>query len=196
MKFFGKQDIPAGNEFAEYGICSKSAYVGDYAGKSWSPLTENNRQQEINWMIIFFADVAASVNDPIFWPHHTNVDRVFSSWRKLHPSGKWEDLKFTYPSRNNSEYPDFFSEYNFMNPSNPWPGVLPPGDGNPTGRCEGHGLWDPTLRATFMRLFRSLPTDRPHTNLDFLRSIDTQLHFPADADYIYDSYLTLDWHYL
>lgn len=167
LRFFARTDIPTGWDFADYGLCSTSAYVGDYA------------------------DVAASVNDPIFWPHHTNVDRLFSSWRLLNPSGNWEDMNFTYPSSNNSVFPDYFSSTNIITPGVMWTGVIPPGDGNPTGICEGHSLYEPTLRATFKGNFRSLPSDHAHTNFELLQSVDTQLTSIFEADYVYDTYQPL-----
>ena len=44
------------------------------------------------------------VQDPIFWPHHANIDRVWESWNRLghkNPTDpKWLDRKFTFADRN------------------------------------------------------------------------------------------------
>ena len=43
------------------------------------------------------------VQDPIFWPHHANIDRVWESWSRLghqNPTDpKWLDRKFTFADR-------------------------------------------------------------------------------------------------
>lgn len=195
MKFFGKFSIDLGSEFAGYGLCSPKAFVGDYAGKLFllhSCNLELYFTQTYDFSLSKLSDVAASVNDPIFFPHHTMVDRIFGSWRLHHPGGQWETMNFTFPSHNNSVYPDFFSDVNILNPSIMWPGVLPPGDGNPTGVCEGHGLHDPTLRSSFFDIFKSLPAGKPVTNYDLLTTVDIELFSPESADYVYDSYLGLE----
>ena len=47
---------------------------------------------------------ARVVNDPIFWPHHANIDRIWESWNRLghkNPTDpKWLDRKFPFPDRN------------------------------------------------------------------------------------------------
>ena len=46
------------------------------------------------------------VQDPIFWPHHANIDRVWESWNRLghqNPTDpKWLDRKFAFPDRNSN----------------------------------------------------------------------------------------------
>eukprot|EP00897_Mesotaenium_endlicherianum_P000881 jgi/Mesen1/10794/ME000092S10281 len=103
-------------------------------------------------------------------------------------------------------------------PPPPYPGVIAPGDGNPSGVCDGHGLRDrepelggqiepepgpqtepePRLGGEPEQGPRKEPgpglepepepEQEPHTNLDILRSFDVELRDVARADYIYDAY--------
>eukprot|EP00897_Mesotaenium_endlicherianum_P000889 jgi/Mesen1/10800/ME000092S10283 len=45
----------------------------------------------------------------------------------------------------------------------PYPGVIAPGDGNPSGVCDGHGLWDVLARGSFVDVFDSLR--EPHDSV-------------------------------
>eukprot|EP00897_Mesotaenium_endlicherianum_P002112 jgi/Mesen1/1929/ME000146S01009 len=132
-------------------------------------------------------DLAVASHDPIFWPHHTNVDRLTTSWRKVHP-GNWEDKGFTYPSKDNNKYPDYLSVKNILNESDPYPDVFPPGNHNPSGFCPGHGLYDELLKGGFVGVFKNLPSSHPHTNLEVLTTFDDEILSPHAADYIYDQY--------
>lgn len=43
--------------------------------------------------------VGVAANDPIFYMHHTNIDRMWSCWQHLHPSeqpGTWQNQSFTF----------------------------------------------------------------------------------------------------
>eukprot|EP00897_Mesotaenium_endlicherianum_P007015 jgi/Mesen1/6341/ME000328S05626 len=144
-----------------FGVCS-SGVIGDYSDVGTSPL------------------------DPIFWVHHTNVDRLLVSWRHAHPNLNFENFGFTFPSNDNAIYPDFLSATNILSPGTPYLSVYPPGDGNPTGVCDGHGLYDPICKGAFSNSFRSVPKDKPMTNFDVLRTINVQLKAPERENYMYD----------
>lgn len=153
-------------EFAHYLVCTLDMRHGDYF------------------------DPATAANDPFFWAHHTNFDRLLGSWRLAHPGATWQRANFTFPSADPAVYPDFLSaNATLPGAGGPYPGVMGPGDFNPSGVCRGHGLWDPLAAGSFDGVFRSAPGDRPHTNLDVLRTLDAELGADvAAADYIYDAY--------
>jgi tyrosinase len=45
-----------------------------------------------NWIHVWvggqMADVASSVNDPAFWLHHCNVDRIWAQWQRIYPKAE------------------------------------------------------------------------------------------------------------
>jgi tyrosinase len=46
-----------------------------------------------------------AARDPIFWLHHSNIDRLWASWNKagrLNPSGAWLTQSFTFADENGS----------------------------------------------------------------------------------------------
>eukprot|EP00897_Mesotaenium_endlicherianum_P006696 jgi/Mesen1/6054/ME000308S05245 len=133
-----------------------------------------------------YSDVGTSALDPIFWSHHTNIDRLLVSWRFLHPDLDFESFGFTTPSTDSSKYPDFLSATNILNPGTAYPSVYAPGDGNPTGVCYGHGLYDPICMGAFSGSFRSVPKNKAMTNLDVLRTVDVQINTPELENYVYD----------
>eukprot|EP00897_Mesotaenium_endlicherianum_P005852 jgi/Mesen1/5295/ME000264S04326 len=157
--------IKEGLDFATYGVCAKLVVMGDYL------------------------DLSASVLDPIFWLHHVNLDRLHTSWRRAHPEEAWEALGFTYPSREPAVYPDYLSANNIVSGPDMYPGVFPPGNENPSGVCEGHGLFDEVGKGAFVGVFSNLPAGHPHTNLEILRTIDIEMKDPSSADYVYDRYV-------
>eukprot|EP00271_Cylindrocystis_brebissonii_P011659 TRINITY_DN2955_c0_g1_i7.p1 TRINITY_DN2955_c0_g1~~TRINITY_DN2955_c0_g1_i7.p1 ORF type:complete len:469 (+),score=38.43 TRINITY_DN2955_c0_g1_i7:655-2061(+) len=152
-----------------YSLCSPAGSSGDYS------------------------DNGASAFDPIFWGHHAYLDRLVSSWRAAHPNTAWQDLQFTFPSTDSSKYLDVYSFVGLGDSSNSssissHPGVVPPGDGNLSGFCSGHGLFDEVAAGSMRGLFRSSHTGKPHTNLELLESIDAQFRSLETAVYIYDEY--------
>jgi hypothetical protein len=45
-------------------------------------------------------DVPVAGNDPIFYSHHANIDRIFACWQRLHPTPTgqpWEMQTFSFP---------------------------------------------------------------------------------------------------
>jgi hypothetical protein len=46
----------------------------------------------------YMGAVALSANDPIFWLHHANIDRLWDCWMQIHgqPTGTWENDKFVF----------------------------------------------------------------------------------------------------
>lgn len=151
-------------KFAHFGTCAPRFTTGDYS------------------------DIAASNMDPIFWAHHTNLDRLVSSWRIGHPERPTHAIGFTFPSADERVFPDVWSATNILDPNSAWPGVVPPGDGVASGVCEGHGLYDEVLLGSFANLFESAPRGRPSTNLDLVRSIDTEVFELGRFEYTYDFY--------
>src|SRR5207302_1326951 len=48
--------------------------------------------------VAHMGDVPVAGNDAIFWFHHTNIDRLWACWQKLHgtPAGDWQNQKFSF----------------------------------------------------------------------------------------------------
>jgi hypothetical protein len=49
--------------------------------------------------VAHMGDVPVAGNDPIFYSHHANIDRIWACWQNLHKArpGPWENEKFTFP---------------------------------------------------------------------------------------------------
>jgi hypothetical protein len=50
--------------------------------------------------------VAIAANDPIFYEHHANIDRMWSCWQKAHPNeqpGDWENQRFSFVDETGGE---------------------------------------------------------------------------------------------
>jgi len=50
--------------------------------------------------IAHMGDVPVAANDPIFYEHHANIDRLWACWEKSHPPvapAAWETEKFSFP---------------------------------------------------------------------------------------------------
>ncbi|GLQ88757.1 tyrosinase family protein [Dyella flagellata] len=50
--------------------------------------------------------VGVAANDPIFYMHHTNIDRMWACWQYLHPNeqpGTWENQSFTFVDETGAE---------------------------------------------------------------------------------------------
>jgi len=52
------------------------------------PDPQNPENPEYGWM----SDNRTTAYDPIFWAHHTNVDRVWARWQDIHPHAQPRDL--------------------------------------------------------------------------------------------------------
>src|SRR5258708_1134362 len=48
--------------------------------------------------VAHMGDVPVAGNDPIFYDHHDNIDRLWACWQKLHstPGGSWQTQKFSF----------------------------------------------------------------------------------------------------
>jgi hypothetical protein len=48
--------------------------------------------------VAHMGDVPVAGNDPIFYHHHDNIDRLWACWQKLHPTpgGAWQAQQFTF----------------------------------------------------------------------------------------------------
>jgi Common central domain of tyrosinase/Polyphenol oxidase middle domain len=48
--------------------------------------------------VALMGDVPVAGNDPIFYSHHANIDRLWACWQKLHgtPTGTWQDQQFSF----------------------------------------------------------------------------------------------------
>jgi hypothetical protein len=48
--------------------------------------------------VAHMGDVPVAANDPIFYEHHANIDRLWACWQKLHPtpSGAWQNQSFQF----------------------------------------------------------------------------------------------------
>jgi len=49
--------------------------------------------------VAHMGDVPVAGNDPIFYFHHANVDRLWACWQNLHPTptGAWQNQTFSFP---------------------------------------------------------------------------------------------------
>ena len=130
-----------------------------------------------------FSNLTASY-DPVFWPIHSNVDRLWSEWQQLHPNSDPVDLDsvltpWGYTVRDTLDMQRFGYEYvksSF---------VLPVGSSTPVGRFasqpidvpepvrRGFGRAEVRLhrvpqlpRSCFIRVFLNLPDANAATPLD------------------------------
>ncbi len=55
--------------------------------------TQNEENPKYGWM----TDNRVTAFDPIFWAHHSNVDRLWARWQELHPGVNPEDLDGALP---------------------------------------------------------------------------------------------------
>jgi hypothetical protein len=48
--------------------------------------------------VAHMGDVPVAGNDPIFYSHHANIDRLWACWQHLHPTppGTWQDQTFSF----------------------------------------------------------------------------------------------------
>ena len=48
--------------------------------------------------VAHMGDVPVAGNDPVFYEHHANIDRMWACWEKLHPTpaGAWQNQKFSF----------------------------------------------------------------------------------------------------
>jgi hypothetical protein len=48
--------------------------------------------------VAHMGDVPVAGNDPVFYSHHDNIDRLWACWQKLHPTpaGTWQTQKFSF----------------------------------------------------------------------------------------------------
>ena len=49
--------------------------------------------------VAHMGDVPVAGNDPVFYHHHANIDRMWACWQQLHPapSGTWQSKSFSFP---------------------------------------------------------------------------------------------------
>ncbi len=49
--------------------------------------------------VAHMGDVPVAGNDPIFYSHHANIDRMWACWQNLYPTpaGTWQDQQFSFP---------------------------------------------------------------------------------------------------
>jgi hypothetical protein len=50
--------------------------------------------------VAHMGDVPVAGNDPIFYAHHANIDRVWACWQKIYPpvpDAPWQDQEFSFP---------------------------------------------------------------------------------------------------
>jgi hypothetical protein len=48
--------------------------------------------------VAHMGDVPVAGNDPVFYTHHANIDRLWACWQQLHPTpaGPWQDAMFSF----------------------------------------------------------------------------------------------------
>lgn len=52
--------------------------------------------------VAHMGDVPVAGNDPVFYTHHANIDRMFSCWEAKYgfPSGSWSTQQYSFPDQN------------------------------------------------------------------------------------------------
>ena len=80
-----------------YGVMAQDAVVGDNDFASFLPALENPHGQVHGWVGGHMTRMT-SPNDPIFFLHHANIDRLWSKWQELHPGPE------NYNPDNDGEY--------------------------------------------------------------------------------------------
>lgn len=52
--------------------------------------------------VAHMGDVPVAGNDPVFYSHHANIDRMWACWQQLHgtPAGAWQDQQFSFVDAN------------------------------------------------------------------------------------------------
>jgi hypothetical protein len=53
--------------------------------------------------VAHMGDVPVAGNDPVFYSHHANIDRIWACWQNLHPTptgAPWETQTFSFPDEN------------------------------------------------------------------------------------------------
>jgi hypothetical protein len=53
--------------------------------------------------VAHMGDVPVAGNDPVFYSHHANIDRIWACWQHLHPNptgAPWEAQTFSFPDEN------------------------------------------------------------------------------------------------
>jgi Common central domain of tyrosinase/Polyphenol oxidase middle domain len=48
--------------------------------------------------VAYMGDVPVAANDPVFYSHHANIDRLWDCWQNAHslPAGTWQDQQFSF----------------------------------------------------------------------------------------------------
>ncbi len=88
-------DIPA---FSTFGGAASSSPMIRTAGGSLEGSPHNNVH---NWIGGAMARPEWAAQDPIFWLHHANVDRLWAEWSRRHPGGlptspAWRNQTFSF----------------------------------------------------------------------------------------------------
>ena len=79
--FFNFGSGPDSNHF--FGACENiHNLIHNYTG-GVNPAAELPHEQQYGLMV----SAGTTAQDPIFWAHHSNVDRLYSVWQGLHPGG-------------------------------------------------------------------------------------------------------------
>lgn len=49
--------------------------------------------------VAHMGDVPVAGNDPVFYSHHANIDRLWACWQQLYPTpaGEWQEQRFSFP---------------------------------------------------------------------------------------------------
>lgn len=87
-QFSGLDDEPGSVEFAPHDL------VHGALGGRWKQGADGI------WRGGFMSNPQTAAQDPIFWLHHSNIDRLWEAWRSLHPNtslpseSAWSDQKF------------------------------------------------------------------------------------------------------
>ncbi|MDT5268200.1 MAG: tyrosinase [Acidobacteriota bacterium] len=84
--FYNFGSGPDSNHF--FGACENiHNLIHNFSGGANPNYTPANRQPQYGYM----QSAGTTARDPIFWAHHSNVDRLYSEWQGLHPGGGPDD---------------------------------------------------------------------------------------------------------
>jgi tyrosinase len=86
QSFFNFGSGPDSNHF--FGACENiHNLIHNFSGGANPNFQKLPREPQYGYM----QSAGTTARDPIFWAHHSNVDRLYSEWQRLHPGGGPDD---------------------------------------------------------------------------------------------------------
>lgn len=95
--FYNFASGPDSNHF--FGACENiHNLIHNFSGGGNPNFTPTNGEPQYGYM----QSAGTTARDPIFWAHHSNVDRLYAEWQRLHPNAgpdDPEDILAPWPNR-------------------------------------------------------------------------------------------------